>query len=218
MTILRRIIFVVILLIPTQLFAARPADIIEKTFVLYGKDADEAAKLLGMNSERTTLKLSWDSKASKRGCSWGDVGSGNVPRCEDLPTLVNTIYYSPGKKSELKLSGHWLDNLTASGAHFKTFSFWSQGYNTTQEVDSDWRYVAQGEISEIPLKLENSFKQSKIVIGGKPPFFQVNKVENYAGKIMLGITMDFDSAEEHVQKVIENKRQIKKYGHLDGGW
>jgi hypothetical protein len=214
-----RVFFIFLVITPLQAFAARAPDIIEKSFVIRGKDADSAAVLLGMNAfSASTLKLPWDSQASKRNCTWGEVpANSSWKRCEDLPPLENIIDYIPGTPSELRLSGHWFDYTTASGPRFAIFQFGSPAFHVGQELSSDWNILLHGAISRVPMTMQEGFNQVKIPIGKTPPFLEVVLKELSDGQRRLFISMDFDNVELHKKKLLANKECHSKYGHLDGG-
>lgn len=216
---MNRITFIFLLLFPFQAFAARAADIVEKSFIIRGKDADSIAALLGMNTSRPeTLKLPWDSEDGKRNCTWSDLSPDSTSRrCEDIPKLENTVVYIPGLNSELRISGYWLDYTTASGPGFAIFQFASPKFTSTQGLSSDWSHVLQGKIGQAPLTMQDGFKKAKISIGSSPPFFEVAIIEFNDNQKRLFISLDFDTIVQHQQKVLAHKACLRKYGHLEGG-
>lgn len=216
---MNRIVFIFLLLFPFQAFAARAADIVEKSFIIRGKDADSIAALLGMNTASPgMLILPWDSQEGKRNCTWGYLPPDSTSRrCEDIPNLENSVVYTPGVNSELRISGHWLDYTTASGPRFAILQFASPMFTSKQGFSSDWSHVLQGEIGQAPLTMQDGFKKAKISIGSSPPFFDVAIMELFDDQKRLFISLDFDTVEQHKQKVLANKACHRKYGHLDGG-
>lgn len=193
----------VLLLVASVAMPARAPDIVEREVVLDGESAHAAAKLLGLNAdEPADLQLAWNPLHVRRDCSGG---AGEPPpgmqRCDDIIAPTNRVQYVPGPPAELRVTGKWQDESTASGPRYARLVVSSPGYESDEQAEGDWANLQSGPVASAQRSVDDDGGwQAEVWTDQGPPFLGVQLYPLWNGTRIASLIIDFDTHEEHEAK------------------
>lgn len=201
--------------------AARAHDIVEKTFVLKGEEAQRAAELFGIPPEvPARIELPWSHQSFARNCSWSqEKVEPPFIRCEDIKAPVNKIIYSIGSEPELKLEGYWMDESTGSGANFSRFSHGMNLPPTNERDRGGWEKIDKAFTEKVHLAKRG--ERGELVIttteDTNPRIVLTRYRNNEDTNRSIFISVDFDTPTQHAEKQAKHKECLATNEDRDGG-